>query len=401
MGVGVYGNNYNGTGVSFLVDGVLSTEDDYRAYCQDVGDDDAVSFETWAQDAGDDQSTAIMDAIESVRVRVGLDHPGNGRARFEPDTDMSLLANGRFEIGLRSWEHDFVIGIVPDAALRENLEGAEDFNDEQAKRTYGNDGYRHRLFQWHLAAEDLVETFGLPANEVVDLVCTTVDNLKQLLILELQGNGQKCRFRTSGYTTGAYDVTADDVRETEMERLTTDIKAAMARLDAPAIDNLKALSAEQRHLLLKMTDRSRLSDYKSDLQKLHVLVPYATCSTHDGRTFHQINLYDLTEGQTFSSSTVPDSLKEQMVAFVGEGDIKALPDTPEWQAWWVDHRAKEGKYKSLNLIASAAEIENVWKDDIVLTFEDDEGDTVEVNLSETLAPTAPAPQISNDPSPDF
>lgn len=382
MGVGVYQDDYNGTGRSLLIDGPL---EEYPLESPDLTDD-------------------ILDAVEAVRVRVGLETPAPGD-RFNADTDMRLLADGRFEIGLRGCEHDYVLGFAPNAHLRELLEDVQDFNEDEVRRRYGADGLWHRLFQWGNAAEILVDEFGLPAPEMERLCADIIGKLHLLTLWELQAAGFECRYPTSSWTSSAYVNPFDhepEFRQSEMERIAAEVKADMARLDAPAIENLKSLSPEQRVEILKMTDRSRLSEYKADLQKIHVLVPYAVKTKVDGRIVRQINLYDLTKAAPLCSTTVPESLKGPLEALLGDSEddeYQPLPDTPEWAEWWDQHRAKEMPRMFLGIIASAQDIAAVWKDDIILHFEDLGGEPFEVDLLEGPAPVSNPAREQDTPAP--
>lgn len=397
MGVGNYSIKCS-TGVSFSIDGPLGRQEDYQAYCNEA--EEPLDFDTWAAQESEDHAQLLEETIDSVRAQLGLSEPASD-SRFSGDGNLRCMASGLIEIGFGGWEHDHVIAVAPEVTLDELIEDSGDFNEEEYSRN--PDGLARRMFEWHHAAEQLVESYGMPAPITAWHVMDAVNNIKKLLILALQEEGLRCSFPTSAWSSASYEALSPDLNRKEQERLVKAIKGTLELLAKPPAEVVKTLSAVHRETLLKMADHSRLSSYKEDLQKLHILVPYAVKGPTEEKTY--INLFDLTTNQVLCTAHVPDSLQEYLKTLqAGDGDdVVSIPDSPELEEWWSALRekglAQPLKYNENYLYASADEVASVWRDDVVMAYTDDDGEDFNVILAEWTPPVAAVKPADESPSP--
>lgn len=270
MGVGVYESNFNGTGETFLVDGPLSTDDDYNFYVRntiatekgisvdkvvlekDVNDvldadfddpDDygTLSFEQWAQDDYDDFNRDMIMSVEEAADALGMpisvrDNFRADRANFDGDF-VQIAEDDYVEIGWRSWETDFVIGVAPSRQAKEWVE----------------DGAYH--------TDDIVNETGLTPDEYAEKVANLVSQTASYLRVALSDAGLDLKYKTSGYTTSSYD------REDKPEEVLAELKETIQGLRNDTQRSLSEVTSEQR---VKLAKALMDTDHRHDIE---VMVP--------------------------------------------------------------------------------------------------------------------------------
>ena len=239
MGVGVFRDTFHGTGSTINVSGPLFGDDGYEAYLEEVGEDDAISRETWEQDQYDQFNSDLVEVVRQVGDELDMTRSDSSefstseRAGF--DKDFCLIASGDLiGLGWRSWEHDFVVGIGSDA------EWAQDGD----------------LEEWR---ESLVLRYHLPA-QVVTNSCAEMSTAAALYTrLRLQQAGFDCRYPTSGYTSSAYDAPEDF--EEAIAKAKSAYLEASNRLAVPADGSANRTAHNEGLRVALLEDLIRVSEY--------------------------------------------------------------------------------------------------------------------------------------------
>lgn len=205
MGRGVYSSDFQGTGGTFLVSGTLCTQEDYEAYLQDArqsseaivssleetGDpnDQPMSYDNWSQQEVDDQYENLTSTIQAVAdafpgaITATTGSLRENRAGFDREFIM-LLNAGPVQVGLRGWEHDYVVGAGADHS-----------------REY--DSPQDMVANPAVYAKDQLDN-GYVASDYAERATALAEDLLTYVRIELQDNGFECRFPTSGWTTSSY-----------------------------------------------------------------------------------------------------------------------------------------------------------------------------------------------------
>lgn len=273
MGVGVYSENWRGTGGTFLVPGTLALREDYEAYVEASEDpDDVLSYEAWSQSEADDEvdrltfalaniPAAVADLkqppvrdVESSALQTASDHYGVWRA---------LAEVGPYVIGLRSWQHDYVVGIAP----RSQDDGVEAFADDGS-----------------LDEMQVIDAYGAVIGIVREKAAELRDALLEYARLILQDEGFECRFRTSGYTTGRYEKLESASAATRLDVLRSEIEACKKWFDVDASDRLRSTAADahERKLLLSALRMEQDAGGRIDRRGLWPVVPCVALESREG-----------------------------------------------------------------------------------------------------------------------
>lgn len=189
MGAGVYTSNFKETGVTFMLSpDFYLTDEEYDNYVKAVeGEvDTPMDRDTWASQELDDYcdqaSYVILSACEKLSENTKMGRPW--RDRFDADTAFGAICRSTdFVVGMRTWETDYVIGIVPPESIRNLLINGEEYEGQSLRET---------------------------GQEIADLRTSTgsmIEIVKETVIQALLEGGYDCRYRTSGYTTAAFQKT--------------------------------------------------------------------------------------------------------------------------------------------------------------------------------------------------
>lgn len=226
MGYGVYRSNFNGTGATINVSGALFPEDD-AFFFDHLGD--------ILRSAADDLGMAVDD---DARERAG----------FDPEF-RSVARNDALGIGVRCWQHDYVVGIGSD------LQWA------------GGNAEAYR--------EEILRSYHLPVKAVVDAYMTMSLAAADYVRLRLQQIGFNCRYPTTSYTSATYSM-PDDV-DAALAEARAQFKAAnellSVRDDGSAQRAVPDTAARQALLedLIKMQQENRRSWDRQDMRPIAML----------------------------------------------------------------------------------------------------------------------------------
>lgn len=190
MGVGVFEDNFGGTGGTFIVSPPLVSEDDYRAALAAANLEWDMGFEAFAEaeasNSFDFLCEVLLDAAKSVGGRGARGRESAGFCR-----DFLAVARGRdWEVGVRSWQHDFIVGFGP----------------SQEVHTYLADP------EWY--EREIRDGWALSRSRFCDSRRARIAAVGEYARLACQLAGLECRFRASGYTSGKYSVPVAIRRET-------------------------------------------------------------------------------------------------------------------------------------------------------------------------------------------
>src|SRR5690554_3386297 len=126
MGVGVYENNFNEKGSTFIVDGVIYDMDEaYEQHMKEMGEEDALDEDTFLQVAYEDRYNDIVHVLDEgarkffTEVQSHLEKSGGelpelgapyyARADFNNEFRCIYDYNDEIQVGVRQWETDYVV----------------------------------------------------------------------------------------------------------------------------------------------------------------------------------------------------------------------------------------------------------------------------------------------------
>ena len=360
MGVGVYRDDFNGTGRSVNVDAPLTEDKDYKAYVKEEkkAGETPRSRDEWDQDQYNQANETMIDVVESTCQEVGLYSVRNGTyggRRPDFSDEFTGIADGdAFSVGWRSWEIDFVVAIGPSSGL---AEVAEAIPGMEAETVIGH-GMAPKVFK---AAYD-----------------KTLGEFEQLIRYALLRAGLETARPTSSYTQSR-DEAPKDIEE-RIEALTASVKAGIARLTRPAEKAMAEASAEER---VEMA-RAILDANPDDLEGL----PQVLVATYIEGGSASLWQPDVQEGGLLVSATMPGELRGYMDTLPKAGDgIAAIPLNAETEAWFS---ARQAKSRGRHVVISAEQYAEITGRDCVVHWRDDE---TKERGSYTLA-EAPAPAMA-------
>lgn len=315
MGVGVYSDDFNKTGGTFLVDGLLEgDQDDY-----------------------DDFNLRMIEVVEQAGRDLDLGvarrkHFDADRASF--DSEFVSILEGRYhEVGWRAWEHDFVIGV-----------GAMQRNDWQDK-----------LRDPEAFTQDVIVDTGRSPQALARLAESFSDNLLTYVRLNLQSEGFECRYRTSGYTTSAYETPANI--DAELAKLRDVLIAQDKELHKDPIEAFKAQDKQERVETIEAYTES-LNDQEREwlARSMYVNVPI-----YNHLENHVMWYNPATQEFTGSSAAFEEASGVDLRAIMAdepqEAGLSAIPRDERTEAWF-QYRAERGspvRHDLMILVASADE----------------------------------------------
>ena len=335
MGVGVYASTFHDRGGTFLVDGPLEIP----------------------QEEYDDFNESLVGSLESAARKIGLDvehRRGFTTHQAAFDREFSAVADdGIVQVGWRSWESDFVVGVGPTRRGAEML----DHDPEEAVVESGRD------------AEKMKRDYD-----------TLVENVIEYLRLSLMTSDFECRYRTSGYTTSAY--TVPDHAEARMLELETEIAAGQAVLKASREESLAAMEREERIAVMKTL-------IAAGAQIGRIEVPFIDKIARKLMFFSPEEVDDASASTgVVASGPIPDEWIEHMDEWPGK-DACAVPRNAYTHAWFLDRQTRTSTRGDV-VISTADELAEATEYEVVVQLEGPGADT---ERWETLAET-PDPQAS-------
>lgn len=221
MGVGVYENKFNGVGGTFIIDQEHFSEDSYEECVEKLADSLGVTaweddegesysfvlkdgresssiygdrikafaagilaadgthipiYEMWAQDGAEDEFREIKEIL-TLRGAGLLCSLNLREDPFDLDREfVSICSDDYFEIGIRSWETDYIVAVAPRLSLDETLQ----------------------------SDLDIVSTYKRSPSKFKEEIDKMGEILLELARASLLENGHEARFKTSGYTSSRY-----------------------------------------------------------------------------------------------------------------------------------------------------------------------------------------------------
>jgi len=338
MGVGVYTSDFDGTGKTFLVSGPLGRDEDFEEYLKDA--DEPVSRETWMQDEYDDFNVLLIETVEEAAGELGFnsnDRRGFTADRAEFDSDFVAIAgNDVLGIGWRSWEHDFVIGVAA-------------------------------LSDWHGwltgDADDFLANKGWPVEQARGEYEELVDAVSEYVRIALMQRGIDCRYRTSGYTSSAYEIQGDaDTRKAELR---SKVEVLMKSLGMEASSRILASNSAQRVALLKEIDSLGVTDVMT------IAVPF-----YDADEDHLL-LWDIEKNRPLMVSGASPELLEHARSLPRSGGLAPLEwndATDDFLKGYLRRRAGD------TLIVTVPEYQEAIGDSLTISYKDDDRETVVIEF---------------------
>jgi hypothetical protein len=350
MGVGCYGNDFHGTGKSLLVSGPLGYDSDYEEFVKSqrqdgVAEEAILDKAEWTSEEYSDFNLDLIEAIEgyakdiglSVVSRKGFQGP---RATFDSEF-VQLLDSKCIEVGWRSWDTDFVIAVGPSGSFKDWMQDAQ--------------GY----------AEDIVNETGRAPSTVSELYGSLVLNVHEYIRLRLQAEGTvfECRYKTSGYTSAAYERVANDEAATHIKDLEGSIKTALQRLEADGYAAMRDATGPDLIALVKALDDLHADNLYGLPGQIYMEVPVFDRANNVGVGF---NPY--TSGP-IASKSLPEGVLSYMRDQDGDENLIAILRCAATEDWFKAIQAKS-KYGLDRLIVSADEFAAATGRDLVVSLDD-------------------------------
>ncbi|MTH95494.1 hypothetical protein [Roseibium sp. RKSG952] len=369
MGVGVYTNDFNGSGGTFMVSAALPSDDDYRSYVIDLGrdyadsfdawkesvaetpdpsesdyedylfelgEDDALSIEAWRQDQVDTEVENMEYLIAEACKKLSMSVNAGGRcSRADFDDEFVLVGDGRHvQVGWRNWEHDYVIGIG--GTSKTKYWGGEP------------DAY----------AGEIMEETGLAPSAYCNTYADLASKVSDYVRLSLMVDGFECRFRTSGYTTDLYEAPAEG------------FEAALSALETQIASLNDCLSTDFEDGLTEATDIERVEIAKEILSCDHNTVLRAAVPVYDP-VQGKLNLYAPTESKIFAAVPMNDILRAEIADIISdlpnEEDYVSIPRNENTLKVFGDLQAKAMDHVVISVdewnAAEPGDLQIDWVDD--------------------------------------
>lgn len=319
MGVGVFSDDFDGTGDTFIVRMPYTSEEEFRSL-QESGEVDAeTDFETFSKAEYDDENLMLIEAIERVGGDLGLDvckrknewhfHPEYATSKNLDDDFVTVISDDFLAAGWRSWETDLIVGI-----------GAP-------KSEYG------RITEKDY--EESVKEFGAPPEKVAKIYNEMKDAAFKFTLNRLLGEGFECAFKTSGYTSSNYVM-----EECDMDDLAATVKQLHAQLSA------MRSSPDATSVNLSMSERAEMIRKLGDGESWSGASLLAVPVYHDGSVaLAEIPVGEISSRRARLSAEIAGMMEAEL-ARLGS-DAAPVPLNEATKAWF----AEEGRYAGLFLVS--------------------------------------------------
>lgn len=356
MGRGVYSSDFQGTGGTFLVSGTLCTQEDYEAYLNDArqtveaivsalegtGDPDdlPMDYDNWSQQEVDDQYENLTSTIQAVAdafpgaMTAATGSLRENRAGFDRDFIM-LLNAGPVQVGLRGWEHDYVVGAGADHS-----------------REY--DSPQDMVANPTVYAKEQLDN-GYVASDYAERATALAEDLLTYVRIELQDNGFECRFATSGWTTSAYSKA--DNPSSEKAELADRINANLAYFNSPhPLDDLIATREGRVAFTKQVLDILNDDDNYGAVQ---VRVPLYYPDQENVAYFDGFEISRYSDAQCMYNAEISPELLATFEPQEGEVDqytLYHIPRNEQTEAWFAEQQAHITKARpSDNIVIVSAD----------------------------------------------
>jgi hypothetical protein len=372
MGVGTYRSDYGGAGASINVPGPLTEDDDYASYVADTvkAGDEPVSREDWDRWAYDSANDEMMEAVTGVARQLMFDVVRIGQFNgpsADWDRDVTLIARDDvFEIGWRSWEHDFVVAIGPGRAFAEGIsrDGAD--------------------AEWALGER------GRAPSALGTEYAAALSDFEELLRLTLKDTGFETTYPTSGYTSAAWSHPDYDVEARKTE-LVESLKDSLTKLAMEPDEAMRTADAAERVEMAKAAMALAARPYSNAPQVLVATwqAAYVVPGEPEDETIRAgASLWDPHEeiNGLICSASVRDPVVRAFFESLPLVDgTAAIPCTPETEEWFRSQMSGE----PARIVISAAQWSEITGKPCVVCWVDDE--TSEADDLVLHGETEPAP----------
>jgi hypothetical protein len=391
MGVGVYSSNFNGSGGTFVVDGIVGGEEEYRKYVLENVPEDALTLEQWRTDVADDpdadeddykdylyelaeedsldletwqqdQDAVMIEDFEQTiamaarELGMSVEGSRNGRydrARF--DSDFVSMATGRcIDIGWRSWEHDMIVGVAGSAMTHEWAADPEVF------------------------AGEILDNTGLSSARFSQIHGALSEAVLSYVRLSLMRDGKECSYKTSGYTTSVYTA-PEEGYEAALEALRGQIRDLERSIPESFHDGIVKASQQERedivHALVS-------NDVNFDTP---IVIPL-----YDPEQ-DQMVLYSNDRKRFMTTTELPegfaDAVQSAIASAAGSDDFLEVPRNEDLTEAWSELQSRNPDY----FVVSMEEWISVVGGDPAIEWRDADGQEWEagVVLSSRAAVSAP------------
>lgn len=314
MGVGVYSSNFEGTGDTFIVSGpLLESQEDHDSFVEDL--------EEALHDIGADLGLGIVPTSPQCEW-----------ARFDRDRAFVLLSEGKFvDIGYRSWETDYIVGVA------------------------GASGWHRYMADPGGECEEIFSNTGRTPEHCKAIYDQLAGAVCDYVRLRLMHDGFECRYKTSGYTSSAYQAPED-------------VSPQLSALKQTVIDCATALQTHPA-LVLNQADTATRKGLTSFIEELgphsaaYIAVPF-----YDSKRDSILFINPLAEEAT-AGCMVPENIRPLVVGLCSDNARFApLPDAPELKTWFkerVERSFSISDRPPYALYMAAAEYERLSSEQIV------------------------------------
>lgn len=311
------------------------------------------SKEMWAQDEYNDFNTRMIEVVEQAGRELGLgiaarDGFESARAAFD-DEFVGIIDDNLVEVGWRSWETDFVVGVCAGPEVREYVSDPD---------TY--------------AGEILLKYRRAPKLFLEDQAAL-VSSVEEYVRLSLMRDGMDARYKTSGYTSASY-TKPDDV-DTRLQELASEIKGLRERLGEQGQRILANEPLERAKLIEAVVALHQANEESGIVLRVPYFIPSESA----------IQYMDPLTHEPVSTATPTPELVEYCRKLVPvANDLALIPRESDGaiEAWYRAEQERMMDFDVANyanhyrVIVSSDEFVDAADDDLVIEYKGDDGQDV-------------------------
>jgi hypothetical protein len=201
--------------------------------------------------------------------------------------------------------------------------------------------------------------------------------------------GTECRFRTSGYTTGAY-ATPDNI-EARISELRLELDKSRKIFELSRGDALIAASAKERAEIINTAKESRLYSIGGKARyDAAVEIPFVDKKRGSVKCYcPQMDADDPDTSGIVAEMTIPEGIRDFVLSLPGD-DAAAIPRTPETAAWFASRQTRHPASGAI-VFVSASEFAEATGEEVAVALPDLDGDTDRTAVLAEAPSPAPSP----------
>lgn len=326
MGIGVFADNFNGTGQSFLVAGQPYLMARYRTECELAGrlqpDDEAGACASWADESGISVHEDLTDIIGATLGSLGFPaEAGQDGERATFDSAFTLIGRSHpIEVGLRNWDHenDFVIGVAAE------------------KGRYG-DGPHRMIAQPEIHLSELLGSGRIPSIYAPQALSFTED-VAVCIRHALQQAGFECRYPSSTWTTAPYPAVDAATADQAAERVVTTIRYMDQDTDE-RFRELYATADGRASVIRTVQSIEAASEYRSGEGHLYTWTPYYSPTRDEVILLDPFELVSDRPAWSGGELSISPALIAQFCKAAPEGYLYPIPRDEHTEDWWAGQQA--------------------------------------------------------------